>query len=113
MTTSEAPLGEEPLVEEPLWAEPEFAAHLDELVASFAPRLFALAEEAGERLDGRIVAWGMAFQDHAEVVKVDGTSRGTFLSADRAREIFTLSHRGKIRLVWYKPECAIRYDDAT
>jgi hypothetical protein len=108
MTTSEALHWEEPL-----WDEPEFAALLERLVATFAPRLFALAEEAGERLDGRIVAWGMAFKDHAGVVQVDRTSRGRFVSADNAREMFSFSHRGKIRLVWYKPECAIRYDDAT
>ncbi len=99
MTTSEAPLDDEPL-----WDEAEFAAGLEGLVADFAPRLFALVEETGERLDSRIVAWGMAFEDHAEVTGANRAFRGKFRSADNARQLF--SHCGKMRLVWYNPEAA-------
>jgi hypothetical protein len=67
---------EEPLCEEPLCDEEEFAAGLEELVADFAPRLFALVEETGERVDGRIVAWGMAFDDRAEVIGAYRSFRG-------------------------------------
>ncbi len=115
MTTSEAPLGAEPLCEEslgrePLWDEAEFAALCEGLVADFAPRLFALVEEAGERLDGRILAWGMAFEDHAQVVGADRAFRGKFRSAESARELF--SRYAKMRLVWYNPEAATQDDDA-
>lgn len=51
MTTPEAPLREEPLC-----AEPEFAALVEGMVADLAPRLFALVEERGERVDGRVFA---------------------------------------------------------
>ena len=91
MTTAQAPLCD----------EPRFAALAEGLVADFAPRLFALLEEEGERFDGSIFAWGMAFEDHAEVVRACGTFRDSFCSADSARELF--SHRGKMRLIWYNP----------
>ncbi|MGH3821322.1 MAG: hypothetical protein ACRDRA_00515 [Pseudonocardiaceae bacterium] len=96
--------------ETPLCDEPEFAALAEGLVADFAPRLFALLEEEGERVDGSIFAWGMAFEDHAEVVGACGTFRGSFCSADSARELF--SHRGKMRLIWYNPDAATPDDEA-
>lgn len=93
-----------PAVEAPLWDEPEFTVLVEGLVADFAPRLFALVEEEDERVDGRIVAWGMAFEDHAEVVWVDGEARGGFSSAEAARLTFSLG--AKVRLVWYNPDAA-------
>lgn len=99
-----------PVAEAPLCAEPEFAALAERLVADFAPRLFALLEEEGERVDGRIFAWGMAFGDHAEVVGADRAMRGSFDSADSARLMF--SRCGKMRLVWYNPDAATPGDQA-
>ncbi|MGH3550215.1 MAG: hypothetical protein ACRDQU_19300 [Pseudonocardiaceae bacterium] len=99
MTTPEAPLREEPLC-----GEPDFAALVEGLVADLAPRLFALVEEAGERMDGRIFAWSMAFEDHAEAVGADRSLRGSFESADDAYRLF--SHCTKLRLVWYNPDAA-------
>ncbi|MGH3769397.1 MAG: hypothetical protein ACRDS0_02925 [Pseudonocardiaceae bacterium] len=94
----------------PLCDEPRFAALAEGLVADFAPRLFALLEEEGERVDGRIFAWGMAFEDHAEVIGACRTFRGSFESADSARQLF--SHHGKMRLVWYNPDAATPRDEA-
>ena len=106
MTTPDAM----PAAEAPLCDEPEFAALAERLVADFAPRLFALVEEAGERVDGRVFAWGLAFEDHAEVVGVDRAIRGSFRSADSARLVF--SRCAKMRLVWYDPDAATPYDEA-
>ncbi len=99
-----------PAAEAPLCAEPEFAALLEGLVADFAPRLFALVEEQGERVDGCVFAWGMAFDDHAEVVGVDRVIRGSFGSADTAHLLF--SRCRKVRLVWYNPDAATPSDQA-
>lgn len=101
---------ETPAVDAPLWTEAEFAALAEELVADFAPRLFALVEEEGERLDGSIFAWGMEFEDRAEIVGADGEFRGSFTCADSARLLF--SHRGRMRLVWYNPNAATPRDEA-
>ena len=97
--------------ETPLCDEQRFAALAEGLVADFAPRLFALLEEEGERVDGRIFAWAMAFEDHAEVVGVCGTFRGSFCSADNARALF--SRHGKTRLIWYNPDAATPDDEAS
>ncbi|MGH3822609.1 MAG: hypothetical protein ACRDRA_07180 [Pseudonocardiaceae bacterium] len=88
---------ERPGLEEPLCSEEEFAQEVRELVADEAPRVFALVEEYGERVDGRIVAWGMAFQDGTEVVGVNGLHLRV-ASAERAQRAF--SRRRTIRLVW-------------
>jgi len=106
MTTSK---DAEETVEQALGTEEEFAQEVAELVADEAPRVFALVEERGERVDGWILAWGMAFDDHAEVVSVHRGLRGSFPSAQRARRAF--SRRAKIRLVWTVAETAPRSDD--
>ncbi|MPZ67702.1 MAG: hypothetical protein GEU83_20165 [Pseudonocardiaceae bacterium] len=85
----------------PLGTEEEFAELLDQLVADTAPHLFALVEERGERVDGRIAAWGMQFEDHVEVVAEDHGPRLSAASAERARSI--LSRLGTMRLVWCPP----------
>jgi len=48
---------------------------MEGMVASNAPRLFAIVQERGERVDGRIAAWGMAFYDDVEIVGADGDVR--------------------------------------
>ncbi|NHD16926.1 MULTISPECIES: hypothetical protein [unclassified Actinopolyspora] len=83
---------------EPLGNEEEFAALVERLVLDEAPRVFALVEEVGERADAGIVAWGMALRDRAELVAVGGGMRGSFSSAESARELFGLTR--ELRLVW-------------
>lgn len=83
-----------------LGTEEEFVTMLDELVADELPRVFALVEEYGERADGWIIAWGMAFEDHARLVNVGGGLSGDFRSAESARRAF--AHRRKVRLVWVR-----------
>jgi hypothetical protein len=83
---------------EPLCSEEEFAEEVRGLVADEAPQVFALVEEYGERLSGWIAAWGMAFEDHVEVVSVGGALRMTFDSVEDVQRRF--SRRRKIRLVW-------------
>ena len=83
----------------PLCGEAEFSEEVAQMVAEEAPRLFAVVQEYGERADGRIAAWGMAFQDHIKVVKVDGATTSP-LSPELAARCF--SHRPHItaRVVW-------------
>lgn len=77
-----------------------------ELVAGEAPRLFAVVQEYGERVDGRIAAWGMAFENCAEVVGVD---RGLYLSLgspERAARAFNRRPHITARVVWVNPDAA-------
>lgn len=78
-----------------------FEDWMDELVRVSAPRMFALVQETEDDLgrDGELVAWGLAFDDHAEVVAQDSGMRGTFASARSAVELF--SRNTKLHLVWH------------
>lgn len=77
---------------------------LADLVASERPRLFTLCEEYGDRADGRVFAWGMAFEDRADVVGVGGRMRGSFCSPEAALRV--LSRCRRLRLLWCDPERA-------
>jgi hypothetical protein len=95
----------------PLFDEPEFAAILEEMVADEAPRLFAVVQEYGERVDGRIAAWGMAFDDHAEVVSVAGGMRMSLPAPENALRMFTVGSHIRARLVWFNPDAATSAED--
>lgn len=84
----------------PLCGEEEFAAELAAMVGDEAPRLFAVVQEYGERVDGRIAAWGMAFDDHAPLVAVDAPVWMTLQAPEHALGRFTVGSRIRARLVW-------------
>ncbi len=84
----------------PLCSEEDFADLLEQLVADSAPRMFAVVQEYGERVDGRIAAWGIAFDDHVEVVGTEGGLRMTLESAERVRRALTWGSHITARLVW-------------
>lgn len=84
----------------PLGNEAEFSQLLAEMVADQAPRVFAVVQEYGERIDGRIAAWGMAFDELAAVVDVRGN---VFISTDSAESSlrrFQLGSDITPRVVW-------------
>lgn len=87
----------------PLCGETEFAEEMGMLVTEEAPRLFAVVQEYGIRVDGRIAAWGMAFEDHAEVVGVDGGLRMNLGSPERAPRLFSRCPTITASVVWVKP----------
>ncbi|MGB9278772.1 MAG: hypothetical protein WCB57_01595 [Pseudonocardiaceae bacterium] len=95
----------------PLCGEVEFTELVDEMVADEAPRLFAVVQEYGERVDGRIAAWGMAFEDRTEIVSVDHRMYLNLSSPQRAACL--LSHRPHVtaRLVWVNPDKASPPDE--
>ncbi|MFJ2557899.1 MULTISPECIES: hypothetical protein [unclassified Streptomyces] len=68
----------------------EFLALTEELVADTAPRLFAVVQTyepegtGPEDADAWVAAWGMAFEEHAEIVSASGGIRMSVRSLDRA-----------------------------
>src|SRR5213082_1202179 len=90
----------------PVCDEPEFAEILREMVAHEAPRLFAVVQEYGVRVDARIAAWGIAFADHAEVVSVERARRMSLAAADSALSLFSFGTRIRARLVWVNADVA-------
>jgi len=87
----------------PLGSEEEFTNLLAEMVADQAPRVFAVVQEFGERIDGRIAAWGIAFEDYAAVVDVRGSVFVSTKSAEDALRRFHLGGDITPRLVWVRP----------
>ncbi|GAA1968856.1 hypothetical protein [Amycolatopsis minnesotensis] len=89
----------------PLCAEAEFEDLVRNMVATFAPRLFAVVQEYGEHVDARIAAWGIAFDDEdgAEVISVDGGLRMSVGSPERALVGFVQRPEVSARVVWVDP----------
>ncbi|MBB5155941.1 hypothetical protein [Saccharopolyspora phatthalungensis] len=96
----------------PLCGADMFAAIVDGMVADFAPRVFAVVQEYGDRVDARIAAWGIAFDDHAEVVGVDGGLRMSLQTPENALRGFTWGSHITARLVWVNPGAATPANDA-
>ncbi len=97
---------EDPSALPPVGSEKEFAAIVDCMVADEAPRVFAVVQEYGDRVDGRIAAWGIAFPDHAEVVGVDGTLRIGLQAPHDSLRCFAWGSHITPRLVWVNPDAA-------
>jgi hypothetical protein len=92
----------EPAGQEPPCDEETFALILDVVVADCAPRVFAIVAECDVRAEAVIAAWGMAFDDHAELVTVEGGARMSLSSPEGALRAF---RRGRLspRVVWANP----------
>ncbi|MFI9007014.1 hypothetical protein ACIGNX_07265 [Actinosynnema sp. NPDC053489] len=85
----------------PLCDEPEFAALLETMVFASVPRVFAVVQEFGERLDGWVAGWGFALEDRAEVFSVHDRSRMSLGKPENALHLFSSErHQLRARLVW-------------
>ncbi len=93
----------DPSGRKPLCSEPEFTAILARMATNEAPRLFAVVQEYGDRVDARIAAWGMAFADHAEVVSVGYERRMSLPTPENALCLFGFGSHIRARLVWLDP----------
>ncbi|MGH3771256.1 MAG: hypothetical protein ACRDRW_07655 [Pseudonocardiaceae bacterium] len=88
----------------PLWNEAEFAEEINAMVAEEAPRLFAVVQEYGERVDIRVAAWGMAFENRVKVFAVDRSLHLSLRSPERAVRAFTHAPHITAHLVWINPD---------
>jgi hypothetical protein len=83
----------------PPLSEQEFAELAQGLVTDSAPRVFALLTEAGERADGWVAMWGLAFEDQA--VLLDEPDHSLVMICDSAEEAHRqLAMRQPLRLIW-------------
>jgi hypothetical protein len=87
---------------DPLCGEEEFTELVREMVTNAAPQLFAVVQEVGERFDGRIAAWGLAFAEGAEVYTIGGNVRMSLSSAEQAIRLFGRGKDISVRLVWFE-----------
>lgn len=84
---------------EPLCSREEFDACTRELVQEDAPKVFAVVQEYGDRVDGAVVGWGMAFGDHVDIVTTDGSLR-RLASPEVALKRMRYGAHVTTRLVW-------------
>lgn len=89
----------------PLCDEDEFTQLIEEMVADEAPRLFAIVQEYGERVDARVAGWGMSFGDHAVAVTPNGGAM-VMRSAESTMRLFRGGPHHTARLCWAGPEPA-------
>jgi len=82
----------------------EFDELVAEMVADAMPRLFAVVRQYGECVDGELAAWGMAFDDHVEVVSIDGRHQMSLCSPERAVFFFGLGPEVTAHVIWVGPE---------
>jgi hypothetical protein len=84
----------------PLWDEAEFTCLINDMVVAEAPRVFALVQVCGDRVDARIAAWGLSWGDRAEVIGVDRGLRLSLGSPERARRVLSRIAGIPARIVW-------------
>lgn len=95
----------------PLGDEQQFAATLEGMVADCAPRMFAVVQEYGRRVDARIAAWGLAGDDHADAFGVDRSLWMKLQAPDDALPAFIWGDHITTRLVWVNPNAATPVDE--
>jgi hypothetical protein len=102
----------DPSRREPLADPDTFAEILRGMVADYAPRMFAVVQEYGDRVDARIAAWGMAFEDHAFAVSEDSSTRHEADSPEDILFVFGLGAHVQPHIVWVDPTAATPPEEA-
>lgn len=82
----------------PMCDQAEFDELVSEMVTDEAPRLFAVVHELGDRADGWITAWGMAFRDHVKILRPGGALK--LSSPEHVLQVFGRQPHLKPHLVW-------------
>ena len=103
--------GERELVksdEPPLGTREEFQAELHALARDYAPRRFAICEEYGDRVDGWVEAWGMAF---AGQILAYQEQTGAITIGGSAEQMLRRFRGRQVQLVWLDPEPLDNPDD--
>lgn len=88
---------------QPFGTDEEFDRAVAGMVTGLAPRLFAVVQEYGPRVDARIAGWGLAHETHADVI---GIGNSVHLGAARPEDMLRHFHRRHLvtaRIVWPDP----------
>ncbi|ONI77382.1 hypothetical protein ALI144C_34490 [Actinosynnema sp. ALI-1.44] len=88
----------------PILGPEEFQKDLQDMVNDEAPRIFAVVQEYGDRVDGQIAAWGMAFDDGVDVFSLDQGTRIHVRNAENAVHFFNFGTWIRAHLIWVKPQ---------
>jgi hypothetical protein len=88
----------------------EFDKAVTGMVTDLAPRLFAVVQEYGPRVDARIAGWGLAHETHVDVI---GVGNSVHLGAARPEDMLRHFHQPHLvtaRIVWPDPTAAPPHD---
>jgi hypothetical protein len=81
----------------------DFTTLVAEMVADQAPRLFAIVLEYGEQIDAQILGWGMALDESAYVITVDGKNQYLLSEPENALKYVSSHINATPHLVWATP----------
>ena len=84
----------------PLYDPAEFTDLVNGMVTDHAPRVFAVVEEYGNRVDAKVVGWGLAYDDHADVIGVHGAVHLGVAAPDKVLTRFGWGDRLTAHIVW-------------
>jgi hypothetical protein len=87
-----------------LFSEETYEQAVRGLVDEFAPRRFAIFQDLGEQFDGRVAAWGMAFDERFEIVDAQSSSWMSLASPDAALRQYGRQPGVTSRIIWLDPE---------
>ncbi|ONI82878.1 hypothetical protein ALI144C_17595 [Actinosynnema sp. ALI-1.44] len=68
-------------------------------VRHLAPRLFAVVQEH----DGRVIAWGLAFDNRTELFSLEGGMRMSMDTPDEVLYLMEFGSDTEVHLVWVEP----------
>jgi hypothetical protein len=84
----------------PMCGAEEFRELVAEMVSEDAPRLFAVVQEYGDRVDARIAAWGLAHPGHVDVIGVDGAVHLSAAAPESVLHRFGRRANTSAHLIW-------------
>lgn len=89
---------------EALFSAESYEQAVREMVDDLAPRRFAIVQDLGDHYDGRVVAWGMAFEDRVEIVDAKSSSSMSLTSPAPALRQYARPPHITSRILWVDPE---------
>lgn len=101
----------DPVGKRPLCGEEQFSRILESMVADNAPRLFAIVQEYGDRVDARIAAWGITLPHRTDIIDSDGSLYMGLQAPEDALLGFHFGTHIRPRLVWFNPDAVTPEDD--
>jgi hypothetical protein len=87
----------------PSLTEDQWAAYTQAMISD-PPRRFAIMQEWGERVDGRLAAWGVAYDHGIEVIDAESSTRFQLETPNLALLAYTRLPHVKASVVWIDPE---------
>ena len=76
---------------------------IDAMVNATAPRVFAVVAESPDLIDARVLAWGLAFDEHVVTTCEETSGFAAHASVTSARRFFERGHavtKATIKLCW-------------